>query len=381
MNNFVYQNPVKIIFGKGMISELPNNIPQGSKVMMTYGGGSIKKNGIYDQVVKALKGYEVIEFPGIEPNPRYETCMKAVEICRAQGVNFLLAVGGGSVLDGTKFIALATFFPQGDPWEILTKGKTSPKALPIGCVMTLPATGSEMNWNAVISRNSTQEKLALADPKTYPVFSILDPESTFTLPERQSINGIVDTFVHVCEQYMTYPMNAPLQDRQAEAVLHTLIEVGPKVLKNPTDYDARANIMWAATHGLNLMIACGVTQDWATHMIGHEITALHGLDHAQTLACVQPALFRHQIEAKREKLTQYGIRLWGLSNGDIASRAIDKTEEFYRSLGMKTKLHEYGVGPENFEKIGSRFAERGVKLGERQSIGKKEAIEILNLAL
>lgn len=381
MNNFVFQNPVKIIFGKGMIAELPKNIPAGSKILMTYGGGSIKKNGVYDQVKKALTGYQVVEFSGIEPNPRYETCMKAVEICRTQKIDFLLAVGGGSVLDGTKFIALATFYTEGDPWEILTQGKTSPKALPIGSVMTLPATGSEMNFNAVISRNSTKEKLALADPKAYPTFSILDPTTTFSLPERQSINGIVDTFVHVCEQYMTYPVNAPLQDCQAEAILHTLVEEGPKVLKNPNDYEARANIMWAATHGLNFIIACGVPQDWATHMIGHEITALHGLDHAQTLACVMPALFTHQRTAKNDKLLQYGIRIWGLSSGDIVGQAIAKTEEFFRSLGMKTRLHEYGVGTENFEEIGSRFERRGMELGEHQAIGKKEVIEILKLAL
>lgn len=384
MYNFIFQNPVKVIFGKGTIAQITPNIPAQSKILMTYGGGSIMKNGVYNQVKAALKGYDVTEFGGIEPNPRYETCMKAVEICREKKIDFLLAVGGGSVLDGTKFIAAAFYYTEGDPWEILTQGKPVSKALPIGAVMTLPATGSEMNGNAVISRNSTQEKLAFYSPAVYPQFCVLDPETTFTLPERQTRNGIVDSFIHVCEQYMTFPVNAPLQDRQSEGIFHTLIEEGPKVLKNPTDYEARANIMWAATNALNHYIACGVPQDWATHGIGHELTALHGMDHAQTLACVVLGLFKHQKKSKLAKLAQYGRRIWGLSgdNDDaIADQAICKTEEFFRSLGMKTHLNEYGVGDENFEEIGSRFERRGIKIGEHANLGKKEVIEILRLCL
>ena len=330
MYNFIFQNPVKVIFGKGTIAQITPNIPAQSKILMTYGGGSIMKNGVYDQVKAALKGYDVTEFGGIEPNPRYETCMKAVEICREKKIDFLLAVGGGSVLDGTKFIAAAFYHTEGDPWEILTQGKPVSKALPIGAVMTLPATGSEMNGNAVISRNSTQEKLAFYSPAVYPQFCVLDPETTFTLPDRQTRNGIVDSFIHVCEQYMTFPVNAPLQDRQSEGIFHTLIEEGPNVLKNPTDYEARANIMWAATNALNHYIACGVPQDWATHGIGHELTALHGMDHAQTLACVVLGLFKHQKKSKLAKLAQYGRRIWGLSgdNDDaIADQAISKTSK------------------------------------------------------
>lgn len=382
MNNFIFQNPVRIIFGKGVIADLPAHIPAGSKILMTCGGGSIRANGVYDQVKKALSGFQVLEFWGIEPNPHYETCMKAVEICRREKITFLLSVGGGSVLDATKFISLAAFYTEGDPWDLCSKGATVSQTIPLGSVITLPATGSEMNFNAVISRDSTHEKLALADPKAYPVFSIMDPEVTFSLPERQSINGIVDAFVHVCEQYMTYPVNAPLQDRQAEAVLHTLVEEGPKVLKNPKDYDARANIMWAATHALNFIMACGVPQDWSTHMIGHEITALHGLDHAQTLACVLLGVFKHQKKEKGAKLAQYGRRIWGIAPGpDAVEKAIDQTETFFRSLGMKTHLKEYGVGTENFEKIASRIQDRGMKLGEHANIGKKEILEILNLSL
>lgn len=382
MNNFIFQNPVKIIFGKGVIADLPAHIPAGSKILMTCGGGSIRANGVYDQVRKALSSFQVQEFWGIEPNPHYETCMKAVEICRREKITFLLSVGGGSVLDATKFISLAAFYTEGDPWELYTKGALSPQTLPLGAVITLPATGSEMNCNSVLSRESTAEKLAFSNPQAYPLFSVMDPESTFTLPERQTINGVVDAFVHVCEQYMTYPVHSPLQDRQAEAVYHTLVEEGPKVLKNPKDYNARANIMWAATHALNFIMACGVPQDWSTHMIGHEITALHGLDHAQTLACVLFGVWKHQKQAKEAKLAQYGQRIWGITPGPGAvEKAIDRTEAFFRSLGMKTRLHEYGVGTENFEKIASRIQDRGMKLGEHANIGKKEILEILNLSL
>ncbi len=381
MQNFTYHNPVKIVFGKGTIKELAALVPKKGKLLMTYGGGSIKANGVYDQVKKALGRRSLIEFGGIEPNPRYETLMKAVEICRREGVGFVLAVGGGSVLDGTKFIALAACFEGGDPWDILAREARPKKALPLGCVLTLPATGSEMNMFAVISRESTQEKLAFGDPLAYPRFSILDPETTCTLPERQTQNGIADAFAHVMEQYMTFPADAPLQDRQAEAVLQTLVEAGPRVLREPRDYGARASIMWAATQALNGLIACGVPQDWTTHMIGHELTALYGLDHAQTLVIMMPAVWKHQKAAKEKKLAQYGQRVWNLGEGlDRAGAAIEKTEQFFRSLGMKTRLSDYGIDANRFVEIGERFARRGQRLGEHQAIGKQEVVEILNLA-
>lgn len=379
MNNFTYHNPVQIVFGKGTIGQLASLIPAGKKILMTYGGGSIKQNGVYDQVKQALAGRARIEFGGIEPNPRYETLMKAVKICRSEKVDFLLSVGGGSVLDGTKFIAAAAFFEGNDPWDILAKNAPINKALPIGCVLTLPATGSEMNMFSVVSRDSTQEKLAFANPQVFPQFSILDPETNFTLPERQTRNGVADAFAHVLEQYLTYPANAPLQDRQAEAILLTLTEEGPKVLKQPRDYAARANLAWSATLALNGLIACGVPQDWTTHMIGHELTALYGLDHAQTLVVVMPAVWKHQKQAKAQKLAQYAERVWGVTGGDQAGQAIARTEQFFQSLGMKTRLSEYGIGSERFEEIGERFARRGSKLGEHQAIGKKEVIEILRL--
>lgn len=380
MQNFVYQNPVKIFFGKGVIPQVAQLIPPGKKVLLTYGGGSIKQNGVYEQVKQALASWPVLEFGGIEPNPRYETLMKAVHICREEKVEFLLSVGGGSVLDGTKFLALAACYEAGDPWDILAKEASAAQALPIGCILTLPATGSEMNMFSVISRNSTQEKLAFANPNVYPQFSILDPETTFTLPERQTINGVIDAFAHVMEQYMTFPAEAPLQDRQAEAILLTLMEEGVKVLKAPRDYGVRANLVWAATQALNGLIACGVPQDWTTHMIGHEITAFYGLDHAQTLAVVMPAVWRHQKHAKSQKLAQYADRIWGIKDkAQQPDQAIAKTEEFFRAMGMKIRLSEYGIGREKFEEIGSRFEKRGLRLGEHQAIGKKEVIEILHL--
>jgi NADP-dependent alcohol dehydrogenase len=380
MQNFVYHNPTKIVFGKGTLKQVAGLIPAGQRILMTYGGGSIKQNGVHDQVTKALKGRPLLEFGGIEPNPRYETLMKAVEVCHKEKVDFLLSVGGGSVLDGTKFIALAVLYDAGDPWDILAKHAPATKALPIGCVLTLPATGSEMNGNSVISRNSTQEKLAFINPLLYPRFSILDPETTFTLPKRQTQNGVCDAFAHVMEQYMTYPANTPLQDRQAEAILMTLIEEGPKVLRQPADYHARANLMWCCTQALNGVISCGVPQDWTTHMIGHELTAFFGLDHAQTLVIVMPAVWNHQRKAKVQKLSQYAERVWGVRNGDDkAAVAVQKTEEFFRSLGMKTRLSEWGIGSEKFEEIASRFERRGIHLGEHQAIGKKEVLEILKL--
>jgi NADP-dependent alcohol dehydrogenase len=381
MQNFVYHNPVKLVFGQGTIPEAAGLIPPKDKILLTCGGGSIKRNGVYEQVKKALAGRALLEFPGIEPNPRYETLMNAVRMCREEKVDFLLAVGGGSVLDGTKFVAVAALYAGGDPWDILAREAPATQALPLGSILTLPATGSEMNMFAVISRQSTCEKLAFSNPLVYPRFSILDPETTYTLPERQTANGVADAFVHVMEQYLTYPADAPLQDRQAEAVLATLIQEGPKVLQEPRNYAARANIMWAATQALNGLIGCGVPQDWTTHMIGHELTAFYGLDHAQTLVVIMPAVWKHQQAAKKQKLIQYAERVWGLGGGQgSAAGAIAKTEEFFRSLGMKTRLGEYGIGADRFEEIGERFARRKLRLGEHQAIGRKEVVEILALA-
>ncbi len=379
MLNFEYKNPVKIIFGKGSIPKVANEIPENARILLTYGGGSIMKNGVYDQVKKALEGFNVAEFGGIEANPHYETCMKAVEVVKSGNIDFLLSVGGGSVLDATKFIAAAALYKNGDPWDILAKYRPVIDALPIGAVLTLPATGSEMNGNSVISRVSTQEKLAFGSLKVMPQFSILDPECVFTLPDKQVANGIVDAFVHVMEQYLTTNLNSPIQDRFAESILITLIEEGPKVLADRKDYDAAANFMWSATMALNGLIGVGVQQDWATHGIGHELTAFHGIDHARTLAIVLPGVMNIKRENKKEKILQYGQRVWGISEGSENERidaAIAKTVEFFESLGLPTTLPEYNVPEETVTKIVNRFKKRPYKLGEKADIGFEE-IELI----
>lgn len=380
MYNFEYQNPVKIIFGKGEIGKVGTNIPKGSKILLTYGGGSIFKNSVYNQVKASIKDFEVIEFGGIEPNPHYETLMKAVEVVKKEKITFLLSVGGGSVLDGTKFIAAASLFTQGDPWLILSRNAPVLDALPIGAVLTLPATGSEMNGNSVVTRVETKEKLAFGSIKVMPLFSILDPEVIFSLPEKQVANGIVDAFVHVIEQYLTFPVNSPIQDRFAESILKTLIEEGPKVLADRADYHAAANFMWSATMALNGLIGAGVPQDWATHMIGHELTAYHGIDHAQTLAIVLPGIMHIKREQKQAKILQLGERVWGVLDGTVDERideTIRKTVEFFESVGIRTKLPDYSVTTETIDTICSRFEKRGYKVGEKRNIGPEDIRMIL----
>lgn len=383
MENFVFYNPVKILFGKGQIANIAAEIPAEAKILITYGGGSIKTNGVYDQVKAALAGRNVFEFGGIEPNPHLETLLKAVELIRKEGIDFILAVGGGSVVDGTKFIAAAVPF-KGDPWDILAKDAPVTAALPFGAVLTLPATGSEMNTGSVVTKWETREKLFFDSPLVFPRFSVLDPETTYSLPPRQISNGIVDAYTHVMEQYLTYPANAPLQDRLAESILKTLIEEGPKTLANPQDYDARANLVWSATLALNGLIGAGVPQDWTTHMIGHELTALHGLDHAQTLAVVLPSTLSIKRDRKWQKLLQYGERVWGIVEGDEEERvnlAIAKTRNFFESVGVRTRLSDYGVGLDTIPVIIDRFEKRGfVALGEHKDVNPQTVEQILTLS-
>lgn len=362
MNNFEFYNPVRILFGKGQLEKIGDLLSPGSRVMLLYGGGSIKKNGVYEGVMEALKGRDIVEFNGIEPNPTYETCMEAVELIKKENVEFLLAAGGGSVIDATKFIAAAAQYEDGDPWDILAKQETVKSALPLGVILTLPATGTEMNKNSVISRKSTGEKFAFASPYSFPQFSVLLPDAAATLPREQVANGVVDAFVHVLEQYLTYPVNAPLQDRIAEAILLTLIEEGPKVYSDPSDYDSMANLMWSATMALNGVIKAGVPEDWSVHSIGHELTALHNIDHARTLAIVLPGMWHILKEEKRDKLVQYGERVWGINEGTVderAEKAIDRTVEFFESLGIKTRFSDYGIPEETIDKIVERFKKRG----------------------
>ncbi|HTF98288.1 MAG TPA: iron-containing alcohol dehydrogenase [Cellvibrio sp.] len=383
MQNFTFSNPTKILFGEGQIQNIAKLIPANAKILLTYGGGSIKKNGVYDQVVSALEGKTWFEFGGIEPNPHYETLMKAVDLVRKENIDFLLPVGGGSVIDGTKLIAAAVNF-DGEPWDIMAKNLPFTSALPIGCVLTLPATGTESNGNSVITKASTQEKLSFGSPLVYPQFAVLDPTTTYSLPPRQIANGVVDAFVHIMEQYLTYPVDAKVQDRFAEGLLITLIEEGPRALKEPNNYGVRANVMWAATMALNGLIGVGVPQDWATHMIGHEITAMYGLDHAQTLAVVLPAVMQHQREKKRDKLLQYGRRVWGLNGGNddaLIDAAILATRNFFEQMGTPTTLSGYGVSNTSISKLVDMLVKHGLlALGEHGAITPEASREILELA-
>lgn len=380
--NFTFHNPTKVIFGKGKIADLPKELDKKLNILLLFGSGSIKKNGVYDQVIKALAGYKLKEFWGIPPNPTYEKCMEAIDLCKKEKIDFILSVGGGSVGDAAKFIAAGVYIEKEDPWKLLSDWIEVKKALPIGIVLTLPATGTESNGNAVISRASTQDKLYFGSPKTFPVFTILDPDTTVTLDERQVSNGIVDAFTHVMEQYCTYPVDANLQDRMSEGILLTLIEKGPITLKDPKNFNARANFMYCCTMALNTWIGSGVPQDWATHMIGHEITALHGLDHGQTLAIVLPSLLNHQKKGKWDKLLQFAERVWKIHEGTDEQKvnlAIKKTKEFFESLGVKTKLSDYKIPKSICTDLPTKMLNRNkvIKLGERQDIHFDDVKKIL----
>ena len=385
MLNFDYANPTRIVFGEGSIARLDELVPADARVLVLYGGGSAERNGTLAEVTAALGARTVHRFGGIEPNPTYETLMNAVEQVRRDDIDFLLAVGGGSVIDGTKFVAAAVGY-EGEPWDIMeTHGEHVDRALPIGCVLTLPATGSEMNCFSVVTRKSIQAKFGFSSPHVFPRFSVLDPVKTYTLPPRQIANGAVDAFVHVMEQYMTYPANAPVQDRYAEGLLQTLIEVGPQALATPHEYAVRANLMWAATQALNGLIGAGVPQDWATHMIGHELTALHGLDHAQTLAVVLPSLLQDRRAPKRAKLLQYAARVWNIKDGSEDARidaAIARTREFFESLGVKTRLSDYGIGADAIDRIVAQLEAHGMNaLGEHGDIDLATSRRILEASL
>ncbi len=387
MLNFELYNPTNYVFGKGQTEKLSKLVPARAKILLAYGGGSIFKNGIYDQVKAALVGFEMVEFSGIEPNPRFETLMKAVEIVKSQNITFILAVGGGSVIDGVKFISGAVHF-EGNPIDILKNRvlfTDITKVIPFGTVLTLPATGSEMNSGSVVTIEATQEKLVLGGSALFPKFSICDPNVIASLPKRQIQNGVVDAFTHVMEQYLTYPNDALLQDRIAESILQTLVEIGPSVVENPTDYKLASNFMWCATMALNGLIQKGVPSDWATHMIGHELTALYEIDHARTLAIIGPNLYRVLFETKKDKLAQYGERVWQITGNSIeekAEKAIQKTVDFFHIMGMKTKLSENIDDYQNTAAfIVNRFEERGWKaLGEKQNVTLDRVKEIVEMS-
>ena len=385
MLNFEFYNPTRIIFGTDTIQRIHDFVPSDARVLMLYGGESARKNGTLDEVRTALGQREIQEFGGIEPNPSYETLMKAVELIREQKLDFLLAVGGGSVIDGTKFIAAAVNY-AGDEWQILeTHGAKITQALPFGSVLTLPATGSEMNSGGVVTRKSTQTKLAFGSSHVFPQFSVLDPNKTYSLPVRQLANGVVDAFIHVMEQYLTYSVNAQVQDRFAESLLQTLIEIAPKVVEESADYDTRANLMWTATMALNGLIGAGVPQDWSTHMIGHELTALHNIDHARTLAIVLPANMQVRRAQKRDKLLQYAERVWHIVDGDEEQRidaAIARTRVFFEDLGLPTRLADYQLGAKDIDEVIKQLeAHKLTKLGEHQDISLDVSRRILEASL
>lgn len=384
MKNFNFYNPTRIIFGKNSIAKLGELLSDYNNILLIYGGGSIKQNGVYDQVVNALEGKNVFEFSGIEPNPSYEKSLESFEIIKENNIDFLLAVGGGSVIDATKFISAGYHYAK-DPWHILESGGVEiGETIDFGTVLTLPATGSEMNKGSVITHKEKELKRSFHSEKTFPIFSILDPETTYTLPQKQVINGIVDTFVHVIEQYLTYPVNNQISDRFSESIIITLVEESRKVVEDPKDYDTRANLMWAATMGLNGLIACGVPEDWSTHLIGHELTAFCDIDHGITLSIVLPGVMRVMKEEKSLKILQLGERVFGISSGSDAERiekTIEEVEGFFTRLGSPTRLSEVGVGQDIIDRIVDRFEERGWKLGENRSITHVEIRNVLESRL
>ena len=383
MYNFQYANPTRVCFGEGQIATLPELIPAGSRLLVLYGGGSIKQNGVYEQLTQALVGREWLEFPGIGANPQYDQLMEAVDLVKRERIDFLLAVGGGSVVDGTKFVAAAACFEGEDPWDILLDKAPIKAALPLGCVLTLPATGSESNPAAVVSRG--EAKLSFYNPLVLPRFAVLDPTTTYSLPVRQVGNGVVDAFVHILEQYLTFPVGGDVQDRLAEGLLQVLVDNGPRALTEPTNYQVRANLMWAASLALNGLIGRGVPQDWSTHAIGHQLTALHGLDHAQSLAVVLPSLLREQAAQKQEKLAQFAERVWHSRREDKALRieeAIIRTEQFFQQMGVGTRLADYGLNESCIPAICSNLKRFGLTaLGEQQDIDPDKVARILSHAL
>jgi NADP-dependent alcohol dehydrogenase len=385
MLNFDFQNPTRIHFGEAKIKALSKGIPLNARVLLVYGGGSIKDNGVYQQVIDALGEHTWFEFSGIEPNPTYNTLMKAQEIIKTQNVDYILAVGGGSVVDGAKFIAAAALFEGDDPWDILSKNKPITKALPIGAVLTLPATGSESNGNSVVTREGN--KLPFSSPLVRPLFAVLDPSVTLSLSDRQIGNGVVDAFVHTIEQYLTYNVNGKVQDRFSEGLLQTLIEEGPKALSSDTkdDLEVRANIMWSATMALNGLIGAGVPQDWTTHMIGHELTGTFGIDHARTLSIVLPAVMKVRREQKREKLLQYATRVWHINEGDDNARidqAIRLTEGFFKQMQVPVRLSDVDLGVDDIDLLIDRLKQHGMtELGEHGDITLDISREILTQAV
>ncbi|MEE9913076.1 MAG: iron-containing alcohol dehydrogenase [Deltaproteobacteria bacterium] len=385
MLNFTFHNPTKVIFGQDSIKLISSEIPRNARVMITYGQESAKKYGVLDEVKAALQGCELTDFGGIEPNPEYEMLVKGISLARQKKIDYLLAIGGGSVIDGTKFMSAAIPFKDDPSLLLENAGSAIVQSLPVGAVVTLPASGSEMNSRMIISRKAVMMKRGIMNPFLFPRFAVLDPTKTYPLPARQTGNGVVDTFVHVLEQYLTYPVNGKVQDRLAEALLLLLVEEGPQALREPENYDVRANLMWAATLGLNGLIGAGVPQDWSAHRLGYELTVLYGLDHARTLAALVPAMLKVRAQGKRQKLLQYADRIWGIDSGSELSRidaAIEKTRAFFESMGLPTYLSGYGLSNVDIEQVARLLAAHGmINMGENKDVTLEMMREILNRCL
>lgn len=388
MFNFDFYNPTRILFGKDRLESINKFVSDEANVLITYGGSSAKRSGLIDKVKTVLGNRKIHEFGGIESNPHFETLVKAVEVVRNEHIDFIIAIGGGSVIDGTKFITLASSY-DGDLHDLLKYGftpiplDTIGKSVPFGTVLTLPATGSEMNNGAVISY--AQGKYSVFSELAFPVFSILDPTLTYTLPKTQVANGVIDAFVHTIEQYLTYPVDGRVQDRISEGILQTLIEIGENAVWESDNYDVRANLMWSATLALNGLICAGVPQDWAAHMIGHELTALYNIDHGQSLAIILPALLDIRREQKRAKLLQYAERVWHIGKGSEDEKidlAICRTRAFFESLGVKTNLSGYGIGADKIPVIIKQLEAHGMTaLSETRDITLEISQKILERAL
>ncbi|ADU95390.1 iron-containing alcohol dehydrogenase [Geobacillus sp. Y412MC52] len=387
MQEFIFRNPTKLIFGKGQLERLKEEVPRyGKKVLLVYGGGSIKRNGLYDEVMKILGniGAEVIELPGVEPNPRVSTVRKGVDICKREGVEFLLAVGGGSVIDCTKAIAAGAKF-DGDPWDFITKKAPVTGALPFGVVLTLAATGSEMNSGSVITNWETKEKYGWGSPFTFPQFSILDPTYTMTVPKDHTVYGIVDMMSHVFEQYFHHTPNTPLQDRMCEAVLKTVIETAPKLINDLENYELRETIMYSGTIALNGFLQMGVRGDWATHNIEHAVSAVYDIPHAGGLAILFPNWMKHVLDENVSRFAQLAVRVFdvdpaGKSERDVALEGIERLREFWSSLGAPSRLADYGIGEENLELMADKAMAFG-EFGRFKTLNRDDVLAILRASL
>ncbi|MGA1932212.1 iron-containing alcohol dehydrogenase [Arcobacter sp. YIC-464] len=373
-----YYNPTTIHFGKGKIQSITNHIPKDNKVLVVYGGGSIKKNGVYDQVAAALEGYDWIEFSGVEANPTYETMNKAVEVVKENNIDFVLAVGGGSVIDGCKYLIAASLY-DGDAWDFLDGSAQVEKALPLGVVLTLAATGSESNTGSVITKKETNEKRFFHSVLSFPKFAVLDPTVMSSLSDRQLANGLVDAFVHTCEQYITKPNTSLIHDGYAQTILKGLAKLADD-WENRRDEAWLENLMLLANQALNGFIGTGVAQDWATHFIGHELTAFYGIDHARTLAIVQPSLLRVLKEDKKEKLLQMGTEVFNINEDEEA--VIKAIENLYEKVGISTNLNDYEIDDKVIENVIKGLEAHGMTaIGENANITLETSEKILKLSM